>query len=107
MAKWIERLLPAPSYEGVSSAREYVAPRTETEKALADIWAKLLKVERIGIHDDFFDLGGHSLMAMRAVSQIGEMYEVNLPLAWCYRKPQRLWSWAKKLHKEDHEQGYG
>ena len=94
------KALPAPSYEGVSSAREYVAPRTETEKALADIWAKLLKVERIGIHDDFFDMGGHSLMAMRAVSQIGEMYEVNLPLAVLLEAPT-IAELAKKLHKED------
>jgi len=94
------KALPAPSYEGVSAAREYVAPRTETEKALADIWAKLLKVERIGIHDDFFDLGGHSLMAMRAVSQIGEMYEVNLPLAVLLEAPT-IAELAKKLRKED------
>jgi amino acid adenylation domain-containing protein len=97
------KALPAPSYEGVSAAREYVAPRTETEKALADIWAKLLKVERIGIHDDFFDLGGHSLMAMRAVSQIGEMYEVNLPLAVLLEAPT-IAELAKKLHKEDANQ---
>jgi len=98
------KALPAPSYEGVSAAREYVAPRTETEKALADIWAKLLKVERIGIHDDFFDLGGHSLMAMRAVSQIGEMFEVNLPLAVLLEAPT-IAELAKKLHKEDTNKG--
>jgi len=94
------KALPAPSYEGISAAREYVAPRTETEKALADIWAKLLKVERIGIHDDFFDSGGHSLMAMRAVSQIGEKFEVNLPLAVLLEAPT-IAELAKKLHKED------
>jgi len=55
-----------------------VEPRTGTEKALAAIWADLLKVEAIGIHDDFFDIGGHSLMAMRAVSRIRDAFGVDL-----------------------------
>jgi amino acid adenylation domain-containing protein len=94
------KALPAPSNEGVSAGREYVAPQTETEKKLADIWAKLLKVERVGINDDFFDLGGHSLMAMRAVSQIGEMFDLNLPLAVLLEAPT-IAALAKKVQKED------
>jgi amino acid adenylation domain-containing protein len=90
------KALPAPSQGDTSTDREFVAPRTDTEKALAEIWAKLLKVDRIGIHDDFFDLGGHSLMAMKAVSQIGEMFEVNLPLAVLLEAPT-IAELAKKL----------
>jgi len=81
------KALPAPSYGDVSAGGEFAAPRTETEKALAEIWTKLLKVERIGIHDDFFDFGGHSLMAMRAVSQIEEIFGVNLTLAGLLEAP--------------------
>jgi amino acid adenylation domain-containing protein len=79
------KALPAPSAVSVptpvSAEGETGEPRTETEKALADIWSKLLKVERIGIHDDFFDFGGHSLMAMKLVSQIEERFGTNLQLA--------------------------
>jgi amino acid adenylation domain-containing protein len=75
------KALPAPSFGNVSTEGESGEPRTETEKALAEIWSKLLKVERIGIHDDFFDFGGHSLMAMKLVSQIEERFGMNMPLA--------------------------
>ena len=67
------RGLPAPSSEGVSAARKVVAPRTETEKALAAIWTELLKLENVGVDDDFFDLGGHSLLAIKAVSRIRDV----------------------------------
>ncbi|MCP4132268.1 MAG: HAD-IIIC family phosphatase, partial [bacterium] len=59
---------------------EYVAPRNETEETLADIWREVLKVERIGINDDFFDLGGHSLKATKVVSRISRELEADVAL---------------------------
>ena len=56
---------------------------------VAAMWAELLKVERIGIHDDFFDLGGHSLMAIKALSRIREEFDVDLPLATLLQAPTR------------------
>jgi amino acid adenylation domain-containing protein len=81
------KALPAPTYGNVSEGKDFAAPHTETEKAIADIWSKLMKLERIGIHDDFFDFGGHSLMAMKMVSQIEERFGVNLPLAEFLEEP--------------------
>jgi len=81
------KALPAPTYGGVSAEKGFAAPHTETEKAIADIWSKLMKLERIGIHDDFFDFGGHSLMAMKMVSQIEERFGVSLPLAEFLEEP--------------------
>jgi acyl transferase domain-containing protein len=46
---------------------DYVAPRSEVEKAIARIWQEILGIERVGLHDNFFDIGGHSLLAMRAI----------------------------------------
>ncbi|WP_261376908.1 non-ribosomal peptide synthetase [Flavobacterium anhuiense] len=63
------RILPDPESSDLSS-KEYVAPRTETERQLTEIWEKLLGVEKVGIHDNFFELGGHSLLATRLVSMI-------------------------------------
>ncbi len=73
------KALPASSSQGVAPAENFVAPRTETEKALAAIWAELLNVERVGVNDSFFDLGGHSLLAIRAISRVRDLFGVDLP----------------------------
>jgi amino acid adenylation domain-containing protein len=63
------------------------AAGSETEKALAEIWGELLKVESIGVDDDVFDLGAHSLMAMKALAQIRERFDVNLSLRNLFERP--------------------
>jgi amino acid adenylation domain-containing protein len=62
------------------------APRTETEKRLAEIWSGLLKAE-VGVDDDVFDLGAHSLMAMKALTQIRDAFRVNLSLRNLFERP--------------------
>jgi amino acid adenylation domain-containing protein len=62
-----------------AAARPYVAPSTELERQLAEIWAAVLAVERVGLHDDFFDLGGHSMRAILIMSRLQERYGVDLP----------------------------
>ncbi len=61
--------LPAPSQSNGQQA-SYVAPRTRTEEVMAEIWARILKLERVGIHDNFFELGGHSLLAVTVVERM-------------------------------------
>ena len=60
--------------------REHVAPRDETERELARIWAELLGHDRIGVHDNLFEIGGHSLIAVRMISEIEASFGVVLPL---------------------------
>ena len=79
--------LPPFSYEDKQPAQDFVGPRTETEKALAAIWRELLKVENIGINDDFFDMGGQSLLAIRAVTRIRGLFQVDLPLRNLFERP--------------------
>ena len=62
------KALPAPRRAG--AAREAVEPRTDAEKMVAAVWREVLKVERVGIRDNFFDLGGHSLLAIQAVARL-------------------------------------
>jgi len=59
---------------------EFVAPRTPTELTIATLWQDLLGADTIGVHDDFFAIGGHSLLAMRVVARIREQFAVSLPL---------------------------
>ncbi|MCK5881628.1 MAG: amino acid adenylation domain-containing protein, partial [Sinobacterium sp.] len=69
--------LPIPSEK---SSVEYTAPATEIEKDLCQILEHILQVQRVGIHDNFFDLGGHSLAASRAIVQVRQKYEIDIPL---------------------------
>jgi amino acid adenylation domain-containing protein/non-ribosomal peptide synthase protein (TIGR01720 family) len=63
------RALPAPQSDRPLLRAEFVAPRTPSEQVLAAIWERVLKLDRIGIHDNFFNLGGDSLLIMRVVFQ--------------------------------------
>ena len=62
------RALPAPDAEGAIAAEAYAAPRTEAERALAEVWREVLGVERVGIDDNYFALGGDSIRSIRLVA---------------------------------------
>jgi amino acid adenylation domain-containing protein len=81
------KALPIPTYECMQPPNGFVRPQTETEKALALIWTELLKVERIGLHDDLFDLGSHSLLGIWAVSRIQEEFGVDIPFQTLFENP--------------------
>jgi len=72
--------LPDPVVNSGSSSHKFVAPRTETEKKLEAVWREVLKVDRVGIHDDLFELGAHSLLAIKATSKIQEVFGVRLDM---------------------------
>ncbi|HEY0736251.1 MAG TPA: amino acid adenylation domain-containing protein [Herpetosiphonaceae bacterium] len=65
------RALPRPE-QGAVQQHAYIAPRTELEKTIAEIWSAVLHVEQVGLEDNFFDLGGHSLLAMQVHSKLRE-----------------------------------
>ncbi len=62
------------------TAESFVAPRNETEAAIAQIWAEVLDLERVGVYSDFFELGGHSLRATRVISRIHKTFGIELSL---------------------------
>jgi amino acid adenylation domain-containing protein len=72
------KALPAPSF--AASADGYAAPRTPVEEVVAAVWAEVLRLERVGVHDDFFERGGHSLLATRMVSRLRQAFGVETPL---------------------------
>ncbi|MGW1200500.1 condensation domain-containing protein, partial [Streptomyces sp. NPDC002536] len=63
------RSLPEPEVQAEQLGSEYVAPRTEIEEALAGVWSEVLGVEKVGVHDNFFDLGGDSILSIQVVSR--------------------------------------
>jgi amino acid adenylation domain-containing protein/non-ribosomal peptide synthase protein (TIGR01720 family) len=72
--------LPAPEQAGAEAEADYVAPRIAEEELLAGIWAEVLGVERISVHDNFFERGGHSLLGTQVISRIRAVFQVDLPL---------------------------
>ncbi|WP_342379999.1 amino acid adenylation domain-containing protein [Myxococcus stipitatus] len=72
--------LPAPDPTANATSRPFIAPRTPTESALAEAWMKALRVPRVGIHDDFFELGGDSLLATQVASRLREALQVEVSL---------------------------
>ena len=65
----------------------FAAPRTAAEQSLAQIWAEVLYLDQVGIHDNFFDLGGHSLSASRVISRAIKTFQIDLPLSAVFDSP--------------------
>jgi len=80
------KALPAPE-QAQAQTQTYVAPATPTEEAVASIWAEVLRRDRISTNDNFFDLGGHSLMATQVISRIREHFRVELAMRVLFEKP--------------------
>jgi len=76
-----------PDPETREREREYVEARTETEQKLAEICREVLKAERIGVYDSFFEMGGHSLLAMQALARMRTTFQVDIPLRSLFEEP--------------------
>ena len=84
----VDRLaLPAPDRSRPELEVAEAAPRSDIEALLAKIWAEVLAIDRVGIHDNFFDLGGHSLAALRVISRVIQSFKLVLPVRALYDAP--------------------
>ncbi|MCC2252766.1 condensation domain-containing protein, partial [Virgibacillus sp. AGTR] len=79
------KALPKPEMQYITNA--YEAPQTTTQKKLVIIWQHVLGVDTIGIHDNFFDLGGHSLKATMVMGEIHKALEISVPLKEIFNRP--------------------
>ncbi|WP_264530518.1 non-ribosomal peptide synthetase [Flavobacterium sp. N502540] len=75
-----KKALPDPFVYGLATGVDYVAPRNETEEKLISIWKNVLDIDTLGIKENFFEIGGHSLKATRLVNQIHKEFEVKIAL---------------------------
>jgi acyl carrier protein len=87
-------VLLRPNAERVAARRynprlsgEYVAPRDETEYVLAGIWQEVFGLDRVGIHDDFFDLGGNSLFGIQLMARLRKTFQTDLPMTHLFTSP--------------------
>jgi acyl carrier protein len=81
------RALPPPDGTRPGMGAEFVAPRSPLEEMLVEIWTDVLGLERVGVHDNFFEVGGHSLNATQVIAQLHEELELELPLRSLFESP--------------------
>ena len=81
------RALPAPEASRPALATSYLAPATELERRIAEIWQDVLRVDRIGMRDNFFELGGHSLLLVQLHARLSETLEQELSIIELFRYP--------------------
>ncbi len=81
------KALPEPEGLSIEGAEAFTAPRNPTEERLAEIWADVLKLEQVGVRQNFIELGGHSLLAARVASRVWESFGVELPLRSLFDAP--------------------
>jgi len=81
------KALPAPNKIQIESEMIYAPPKNELEQTIAKIWQELLNVPKVGINDNFFDLGGHSLLIVRAHRRLRELIDKELSITDMFRFP--------------------
>ncbi|HLZ53318.1 MAG TPA: amino acid adenylation domain-containing protein, partial [Verrucomicrobiae bacterium] len=81
------RALLLPESVRREPAENFVAPRTPTEAALAEIWHEVLRAERVGVYDNFFELGGHSLLMTQVITRVREAFQIELPMRRFFESP--------------------
>jgi acyl carrier protein len=79
--------LPTPDTRRSDLLADFVAPSSPAEEALAEIWTDLLRLDRVGVSDDFFDLGGHSLLAVKMLARLHDAFGVELYLTTVFERP--------------------
>ena len=90
-----------------TSLRDIDAPRTQLERDLVALWAELLNLEAVGIHENFFEQGGHSLLAVQLLSRVRQIYGVDLSLEVVYSGEFTVAELAKAIELKEIEQAGG
>lgn len=94
--------LPAPDGARPELESAFVAPQNEVERAIADVWQEVLGVEKVGIDDNFFDLGGHSLLLVQVQSKLQNKFNRDLSIVELFKYPS-INALAKYLSEEESE----
>ena len=79
--------LPEYKHKRPNIAEEYIAPQTEIQHKIAEVWQEMLGIEEVGILDNFFELGGHSLLGTQIISRFYKLWKIQLPLRRLFESP--------------------
>nr|QEO74861.1 phosphopantetheine-binding domain-containing pro [uncultured bacterium] len=80
------KALPAPLTAGPDTGT-FVAPRTSVEEIISSIWADVLNISTVGVYDNFFDLGGHSLLLTQVIARVNNLFKTEVPLRVLFERP--------------------
>ena len=97
------RLLLAPSQELLGESESFIAPHTQTEKVISEIWSTLLGVEKVSIYDNFFDIGGHSLLLIQVHSKLQEAFTQPISIVDLFQYPT-IHALAQYLNQDQDEE---
>lgn len=97
-----KKQLPAPE---VKAGADYIEPETSNEKIIADIWQDVLGLDKVGVHDNFFDLGGNSMLSIKIAGRFKEVFKRDIPIVTMYRY-LTIREFARFLEQEDSNQDF-
>ncbi|BDA68746.1 non-ribosomal peptide synthetase [Calothrix sp. PCC 7716] len=97
------RALPVPDGARPELEEVYVAPRSKMERAIAKVWQEVLRLEKVGVNDNFFDLGGHSLLMVQVNSKLKDVMNCNISIVEMFQNPT-INSLAQYLNQEPEKQ---
>jgi amino acid adenylation domain-containing protein len=102
-AKINRKALPAPTEIHIHLTETLVPPRNHTQRSIARIWQEVLKLEEVGIHENFFDLGGNSLLAGSMLARLRDSFQVDLPMRAVFAAPT-IAGLAREIDSREPEQ---
>ena len=85
--KTMETASLKPTYARPNLSSVYVVPGNPTEQTIAEVWQQVLGIEKVGIHDNFFDLGGHSLLVAKVIAHLRSAFPVEFPMGSLFERP--------------------
>jgi FkbH-like protein len=103
-AEQIHKIVSERAMRQTKRTATYVAPRTDIERRLTEIYAEFLDIEQVGIHDSFFELGGHSLLATQVLSRTREAFQVELSQRLFFASEFTVAELAKQVMKQQIKQ---
>ncbi|MEQ8973602.1 MAG: amino acid adenylation domain-containing protein [Coleofasciculus sp. C1-SOL-03] len=94
------KALPVPENINPQESAASVMPQTESEQLIARVWQEILQLEKVGIHDNFFDLGGNSILMIKTQVKMQDLWEQEIPIVEMFKHPT-IHSFAKYLSQEE------
>ena len=82
------------------------APQSPVEEKMATLWIECFKIDKLSVHDNFFEIGGHSIMAMRLITRIREYFQINMPIRLVFELPtvREMAEWITNQQATDSEE---